>query len=684
MQNSFFNKTLFRKQMTRFWPLWSLYALVAITALPLTLLLNRNEFNPGFAESFAHLDIVQIAVSMGPWIAAFFGLLSAMAVWSYLYNPRSVGMIHALPVRREGLFLSNYLAGICFFLLPHILIFFTTWAAEAAVGCVDLGALFLAFLIQNLLSLFFFSFATLTAFITGSLLALPCLFAIFNGVVLGMVLILGQTFQCFVYGYPDVVSGWMERIAVWGTPMFLLMRKVRVDSTMVESGSAAMVQGIPIVVGLALVGLMMAAVALLLYRKRKLELAGEVVAVSWIRPIFKYCVAICGGIAVGNLFYAMFQVSSIWLMLCLILLWTAVFYFAAQMLLSKSFAVFHKSWKGCVILSVVLSLGMVAMELDVFGYEKDVPLPNEVASIQLENSNGYHGYRNYGDEDVQQSTDPELIAQLIALHQSLADNKSFTETWLKDDVPDSERGHTDAQGVFLQDKGTQYTWIRYNLKNGKSFVRNYRVPISQDLLKDPDSSATRLHTFQNNPKMTPLFSNEFKQDDLLSATIEIITFNADGYGGETHRFTAEQAKRLYAAVKEDISAGRLGKVFLLDDEVALKTQMQNEIGFTAVMPDKTDEKTDYEVRSNDPMAGGMYEIPADERAVRDLYLKLQTTATSTLAVLKEFGFVRGEQLPTLYDVRAHDVSEKNMILQDTPITQTEVQTGTVEAVPVLP
>ena len=46
------------------------------------------------------------------------GLVCAMAVFSYLYSSRSACMMHALPLRREALFLTQYLAGLSFLLLP--------------------------------------------------------------------------------------------------------------------------------------------------------------------------------------------------------------------------------------------------------------------------------------------------------------------------------------------------------------------------------------------------------------------------------------------------------------------------------------------------------------------------------------------------------------------------------------
>ena len=65
------------------------------------------------------------------FIGAVYGCLLAMAFFSYLMNRRSVGMIHALPIKREGLFFTNWLSGVLFTAGPSLLIFLVALLAEA-------------------------------------------------------------------------------------------------------------------------------------------------------------------------------------------------------------------------------------------------------------------------------------------------------------------------------------------------------------------------------------------------------------------------------------------------------------------------------------------------------------------------------------------------------------------------
>ena len=115
---SYFNFTLLRKNFARFWPIWSLYGLFWLAVLPLNILSNRIHWDGGMARSLP-LNYLDGGPSAAVALTALFGLLCAMAVFSYLYASRSVGMLHALPLRREGLFLTNLLSGLVMMAIPY-------------------------------------------------------------------------------------------------------------------------------------------------------------------------------------------------------------------------------------------------------------------------------------------------------------------------------------------------------------------------------------------------------------------------------------------------------------------------------------------------------------------------------------------------------------------------------------
>lgn len=185
---SYFNSTLYHKTMARFWPLWAAYGVTWLFLIPLNLLsLYFNRYmNSDPVERLLDeaLDLPQLATP-GLYLAAFYAVLCAMAVFGYLYNSRSACWTHALPLRRETLFTTQYLAGLSFLLLPQAAVTILTAVVELAfLPSGDwgqaLGALLAWLLAQSALALFFFSFAAFCAMFTGHILALPAFYGILN------------------------------------------------------------------------------------------------------------------------------------------------------------------------------------------------------------------------------------------------------------------------------------------------------------------------------------------------------------------------------------------------------------------------------------------------------------------------------------------------------------------------
>ena len=103
-KRSFFNRTLFRKHLSRFWPMWGGMSLVgAMLPLYLQLALMQDGFHAS-DTSFFREGLYQVACYFVPCFTCAYAILCVMAVWGYLYNARSVGLMHTLPVDRTCLF----------------------------------------------------------------------------------------------------------------------------------------------------------------------------------------------------------------------------------------------------------------------------------------------------------------------------------------------------------------------------------------------------------------------------------------------------------------------------------------------------------------------------------------------------------------------------------------------------
>ena len=143
---SYFNGTVFKKTVTRFWPLWAVYFIIWLIMMPLNGLMQvsaqagRTIKDISYMIRFASGTVPDMAQS-ALWLSVVFGLLAAMAVLSHLYGARSANFFADLPVRREGMFLTQYLAGLAFLVVPNAAIALLTLLVETVGGWVNLPAL---------------------------------------------------------------------------------------------------------------------------------------------------------------------------------------------------------------------------------------------------------------------------------------------------------------------------------------------------------------------------------------------------------------------------------------------------------------------------------------------------------------------------------------------------------------
>lgn len=505
-------RTLFIKDLTRFWPLWAAYTLLWFLLIPL------NIFNQGesLAHTYAEFDLSGWAGNLameavcqytGTIIAVIYGVLCAMAVWSYLYNSRSVNMTHALPVRREGQFAAHFLSGVTFFVLPHAVILLLTLVAGLVTGSHgDFLRAVGAMGILTLMCLFFFSLATLCAFVTGHLVALPAFYLIFNFLASGLAGLLDWVAANFLFGFTTDLS--QSKIVEWLTParrMFsqldwmydyewndLMGSSTRLTGIPThEDGIAVPVttrlEGLSLVLVYALVALVLAALALLLYRRRHLECAGDVVAVPWLRPVFQYGVAFCAALAGAYMLVDLLGRRDRMLLTVLLILWGIIGFFAARMLLQKSLRVFKDGWKGAAAVGAAMALLCLGLTVDVFGLERKIPDAERIVSVYISGPDSLPG--DGASYPHVTTDDPALIRQVLALHQTVIEHRKQ----LKEALDAQRREGRPADGAVRSIS------IEYQLDNGSFLARDYRqLRVSQEDLNDPSSIAAALRALLDN------------------------------------------------------------------------------------------------------------------------------------------------------------------------------------------
>ena len=634
----YFNFTLFRKNLSRFWPIWGLYGFLWLMLLPVNVLVNGEYMGRGQARMLP-LEYCSGYLGAAVFFSLVFGILAAMAVFSYLYSSRSAGFLHTLPLRREGLFLTNYLSGLAFLIVPNLAVFLLSVLVEAAFGILVFSSLFTWLVVTCLLNLFFYSFAVFCAMFTGHILALPAFYGILNILAAGLCFLLQDMASRFLFGFTG--AAWMGKAATWLTPILYLGQHTGIEYG--EAGTnSAYFSGLGYVFLLALVGVAFAGLALVVYRRRQLESAGDVVSVGWVKPVFQYGVAFCCSITLGSLFDNIFSSllpRSAWILLAWMLLWGAFGCFVAAMLLHKSFWVFRPCWKGCAVFLAALTAAMCLMELDGFGFERRVPAAAQVERVYLSS------VRSYPDDDLRWNTytleDPELIGQLVELHQRITQEKG----WLEEAA--NHQGNSwsvdEADGLQVQTEDGVDLSLTYILTDGSIMERSYYLPVTTETLTDPDSPDAMLQALLNVPGLSEqsYFAGLSEDDRLVDAVLTAVYQDGVSRGLYSEEYLpAEALPELEAAVRADLAAGNLGRRYLLEDRERLENCCYCDLLLTYRLVETAQENQSVTV------SGTAFAAAATQASTRTITITLQRSATNTMAMLEKYGIDPDTMLPS--------------------------------------
>lgn len=546
---SYFNRELLRGALQRTWPLWAAYTLIWLLLLPVTLFIRLSDRHIVYSRPTLSYELLSTGLPSGVMMAAVFGIFFAMAMFAYLTNPRATNGMHAMPIRREGLFLTHYLAGLFCQVVTLLVSFALAALVTAAFGVFDGYAVGMGLLLCVLLVLFFYSFGVLCMVCVGQILAGAVFYGILNFLFVGMEALLRSFAGNFLYGYDG-------RSSAFSTAP--LSPPVEIASSLSVSYVYDGIDPIGVRVfhlgtfaAYAAAGLVLAALALLLYRKRRSEMTGNTVAIGWLRPVFKYGVALCSAFSLGQLLsYFVFELTDstytagalIGTIACMIFA-GLIGYYAAEMLLKKSFRVFKTSWKGALATSAVLILIGLSFPLDLTGYQSRVPEQSDIvsATVDLYGGNVSGSFNLSGQES---------IALLRDAHCAVITDKARQTEYNRRYVP------FDGDTCMLR--------ITYELADGTELFRSYDLSTDEALLSDPSSPESALTKLANCTEITRArVLGGWVPDHLEELRITGGYLNCSYYsdGKYSHSQEAElnaaQANSAFTALMQDCDAGSI-------------------------------------------------------------------------------------------------------------------------------
>lgn len=454
---SLFNKTLILSDLKRFWWVSALYTLALMAYIPFSHLMKAMGMevqNITWIQdtidrmlSFSQDDVQAILICTVP-------VLMAALIFRYLQVDKSAVMMHSLPIKRSSHYASHCLAGFILLIIPAVLnslIMILLDYFTVLGSFYTLPKIFSWLGLNIFFCLFFYSIAVLVGMFTGSSVAQIVFTYIIQILPIGIYVLLKFSLEQLLFGFGEVpYSLFIED----KYPLFLLFNSAFLRN--------------PHMVGWLLAYILTAAAFLILgwfvYKHRRLETAGDIIVFPAFYPAFKYGMTFCLMLVGGTYFCGASRQSLPMLILGYVIA-SALGYFVAEILIHKSFRVLHL-YKGYLYYALVIVILLGGLSLDVSGFVKRVPSPEEVEKV-------YFGY-NYNDWFYfEKEKNPEFLESRYQDSGYFEDNPPILL-----ESQENIAGVIELQKHLIKERKREAgssRYIIYTLKNGDYILRQYNI-----------------------------------------------------------------------------------------------------------------------------------------------------------------------------------------------------------------
>ena len=452
-------KAAFRKDITRFWPVWAGYILCLIIV---QILQSNDDLDYWYAANMGE------GISVMGVVNLCYGLVVAMMLFGDLFSSRMCSGIHSLPLRREHWFGAHVKAALLFSLVPTALM--TVFSEAVIVLYSKMVAGWTVplywFAASNLQFLFFFGLAVFCAMCAGSRFGMTVIYGILNFFSILIYLLVDQLYTPLLKGV-TTMSGPFELLC----PVWQIINKRCIDFDRVETGRTYIEKGheireyigqlklVPegwLYIGvIAALGILLLLLARNIYKKRNLECAGDFLAVRWLEAPFQVVFTVLCAAAFHGVFMIFFGVRTDTVNV-LHILGLIVGWFGGRMLLERSTQVFRvKNFVGFGLIAALMAGSLYVTWLDPLGIETWIPKVGEVktATLRMNYRNGF---------TTEKSAE---IADLTRLHELALEQDIFVHPDYDDMFYNPRNGDHNAVQIILQ----------YTAPNGWLSQRNYYV-----------------------------------------------------------------------------------------------------------------------------------------------------------------------------------------------------------------
>lgn len=633
-KTSFFNKTIFKKNLGRTWALGLLSFILLCAELPMPYFSNIASITAdALSQGYTHTYYMyqQLAYSSAPILYIFLAIAANMLVFWYLFSKRDSYMMHSFPVSRKTLYFTGLISSLTVLLIPLLAVGILTTIIALATGAACISGIWYWVFIGVTCIMIFTGISLFAMMLTGQAVTAVIFYFIFNFVFLGMEYAFRYLASSLMFGMSYALTFDPNIL----TPVAYITSNCEIDMTINwDEGYNKMLplgiefKGASYLIIYLIAAVILLAVAYFLYKSKKLETVNDFITVKVVETIFSvgmsfFVSMVLGVITADYLKYAMSLGYSKAFAIAIVsaLIYGVIIYYIAKMLIAKTVRVFKKKTAiGCIIYSVAALAVLLCVRFDVFTIENKTPDASDVCWAGVEISS-----------PMVFDTDDE-IQSVIDIHRSILENKK--------EICEVDALNLDSTNVS----------VRYRLADGSTLIRSYCLydPETIDAL-DVDTTvsdeyrtaANALLDFVNNPERIKehVICKSYNDGTVTDLSFSTYTWNAEaacyeaqnaGFSDLTASELTEKYQKIYEAFLKDIDEGKALKQSLNPDT---DNMLYNDFNFT-LRSNSGALDTD-----NDLFYDNDYYGSTDEsRREIYFYFNLDRGCSNTLQVLKEEGF----------------------------------------------
>ncbi len=530
-----------------------LLGLVAATLMLQSIVINHGDISANYLQTRLNQETAMLFNSSNlllSLVAITGAVICALQGFSYLFNKQQLDFYHALPVRRQKLFIIRWANGVLFYVVPALIFSLLCLIVLAAFGLFNAPMLFAVGtgFLHNLL-IFFVVYHTAIFFcmLSGHILVSLGLLSIFS-IYMFMIVELIPTFMSVYYttyqNYSYGLSGYLNYLA----PAYLVYKLLNITT-------------LPLLGYAVIFATVLFFGSIILYLRRPSETAGKAIAFSGLQPVIRVLivvpVAIYIGLAFGQLasgsraFWSIFGLLLFAVLIHMIL--NVIFAFDIHAALQHRKELAFSAIISVLFISVfafnILKLDdQIPAQNSVEAVYMDLPVDNDVPYLNLQNGN-YLGVTDYRESHAMLTGD-ELSKAYALLDYRMAPPPPTTT---------APTTYTDAEPPVANLN------VRFVKSNGHSEYRNFQFIMNENSIQAlADVYNTTTYKQGHYQIFDASCDTAFDTFNAIDATENTIVRNTT----HTNIFSASETKELMDVLRTDLSAFTLEQMI---NEIPLGT-----------------------------------------------------------------------------------------------------------------